>query len=146
MNGTGADATYSEWRSKPDSLFRLYREFYVETESVKVIQHEWYGMSVGIRREYDKSGALITETDIEKSYPFSLPELLSALSDRGVDILRKSEDGSIDGSVSRTTNPIPSYIVSYTNNETMRHTVVFDGSTGAVIHEEDTPLNKINVD
>ncbi len=138
---------YVEWREKPGSHFRVAREFYLEAGAVKRITHEWFGNSVGITTEYDPTGQIVKEVDNDAPYPFSYTDVIQLLKERGVDVWNPSfgEDSFFGLSMSRTTNPSPQYIVSYPARDPgMRHVIIVDGVTGAIVVENDESIKDKN--
>lgn len=139
FTGSGNE-TYVEWREKPESFFRIYREFFLETGAVKIVAHEWHGNMFGIRKEYDQNGQLVKETDEDAPYQFSFNDIVLLLKERGIDALTPSFDEKtlVGLSIHRSTNPSPNYVVSYpSDNPQMRHIIIVDGTTGAIITEKD---------
>lgn len=141
---TGDDSSkIKQWASPPDnyteqiqknkSNYILYKEFHFKTKLLKTIGEIFYGFPIGTWKEYDLHGKLIKQINYDRPFVFSVEDLDSQMKKEGIDIMKQQPGVS----VSRTTNPVPNYNVSYPVSDTNANdfnVIVIDGITGKIIN------------
>jgi len=80
---------YWETRKCPHSIYRFHSEYDVNGVLTKT-HTSFYGNKFGIIRNYDSSGNVVSEEDLEVSYPFSIDNLIDKMkAEYDIDILDK---------------------------------------------------------
>ena len=80
---------YWETRTCPHSVYRLHSEYDVNGRLIKT-HATFYRNNFGIIRNYDSSGNVVSEEDLDVSYPFSTENLIDKMkADYDIDIFDK---------------------------------------------------------
>ncbi|PAM91421.1 hypothetical protein B4N84_28355 [Flavobacterium sp. IR1] len=122
------------------SVLHPYTKTYVynkKTSLLLVFVMEFYQFSIGVVKTYDETGILIKEKDYDKSYIFSLSQLIEKIKkEQNVDLEDKTQRASVRRSVdSILKKPIYEiYLPSKEDPISKRDYFLIDGITGEVIH------------
>lgn len=117
-----------------NSLFTIYKEY----NSKGVIKQKWVnfrngGGPVGIKYEFDDTGKLIKETDMDKNYKITSDDIFSYCKKNGIDLF--SDYTVIDKNYND--NPMNRYIINYRGKYEEKYgsriIIVVDGISGNVI-------------
>jgi len=125
---------YVEKTSNPKSNFSTYKEFYFSNGNLKTGGRQFYAFPVGVWKEYSEKGELVSETNEDKPFHFSIDDLNETMKKKKIDIMKPA----LGLSVSRSTEPSPAYTVAFPlvpGDLSAFKIFVFDGTTGKLINE-----------
>lgn len=116
-----------------NSLFTIYKEY----NPKGIIMRKWVnfrngGGPVGMKYEYDDSGKLIKETDMDKNYKIAPQDVISFCKEKGIDLF--SNYTTIERNYNE--NPMDLYIINYRGEYEgkfgTRIIIVLSGTTGEI--------------
>jgi hypothetical protein len=129
---------------KKNTPFQDYYEYY-DNNVLKIKSTLFYGIQFGIRKEYERTGKLIKETNFEKNYKFSIENVCELIKrEYGLDLIKKS---SPNDSIRYWCNRIKSevfkgderycyYVTIGINIEGGAGKIIaIDGNTGKILYE-----------
>ena len=127
----GTDFYYE--RATSDSNAVEYRiSYYKDTLTPASTTMKFYDMYIGQIRQYDKNQKLIEIENVDNAYPYSVDDVVQWVKDKyNVDLNKKPRWAMM----SRSTNPIPHYMLRFIDNDGQRIVYSIDARDGSLIYE-----------
>ncbi|WP_395077968.1 hypothetical protein [Flavobacterium sp.] len=128
---------------KQNTPYRDYFEY--KNDKIKVSAFSFYSIQYGIEKQYDESGKLISEKDLEKDYKFSIENVCELIKkEYGIDLMKNtSNTDTIRYDCNRIKKEIFKgdirycYFVSiaYNTEGGASKLIAIDGTTGKILYD-----------
>ena len=122
--------------SNISSPYLFFKVFYTSNNSLKLNGQTFYTVDYGIWRSHDEKGKLIKVDDLDKSYKFSLENLINKMKEEyNLDLMNKSSTVSISRYEEKKDLHVTLYEIWYRDRENRQliHCYLISGTTGKTI-------------
>jgi hypothetical protein len=130
------DSFYQVVKQKPKSSFKTF-DIYDKAGNLTASGNLFYDVEIGNIMTYDLNGRIISQTNEDAEYPFSVNQLIKKIrNDFKIDIAVTDPNIFVDRNIEEHPNHTPTYIVSIKKTNFTFREIRINGTTGALISDE----------
>nr|WP_294942771.1 hypothetical protein [uncultured Mucilaginibacter sp.] len=130
------DSVYQIEKQRPTSPFKTVK-VYDKAGNLTVSGYLFYDISIGKTTLYDLNGNILSQTNENAEYAFSVTQLIKKIrNDFKIDISVIDPDISVDQNIEDHPTPTPTYIIRIKKANFMFRELLINGTTGVLISDK----------
>ena len=111
--------------------------YFKKTLMLKSEVKTFYGVPIGLHKEYDENGQIVKTTNCDSLNHFSVSDLVKAMKKRfNIDLLKLNRRTYISRNVNSDYRR-PVYHIRYPNSDMLGKEIIIDGNNGKTLSDKD---------